>query len=170
MGQRGPRPKPTEERAREGTLRPDRHVAPVDTDALPALTADDLDFIPPRVAASPGGAEAWQALVDPMKATGIFRASDLPALGMAAMALARYWRAADLVDSEGFSVTGAQGGVVKNPALSALEKAEESFMRWCMRFGWSPSDRASLGMALLAGQKKAAAWAELDDDGDDDPE
>lgn len=167
MGLRGPRPAPVEQKIADGTYRPDRDGPVVVTAPYvkAEVDADGRRFLPcpQSVQSIPGGEEAWDALVGTIIDSGILRESDSFSLEMAAAALARWRLAMNTLSEVGYEVEGKHGPVPA-PSVAVAERAEMAWLRWSTRFGLSPSDRASLGMALLAGKASGASdWDDLDD-------
>lgn len=155
-----PRAKPIEKHLTDGTYRPGRHNI---DGVLKVAPEADLDVVPPLLARHEWGPRAWHALAEPLRGTGIVRVTDLPALEMAAMALALWKSALAQVAAEGCTTKGA-ASTVMNPALRAAQSAEQSFQRWAGRFGLTPSDRAAVGMTLNTIPSPDDAWSGLDDE------
>lgn len=171
MGHTGRPRKPVEMHIADGTFRSDRHaVVPIAPLVRGELDETGRRFLPcpESVARLEGGADVWRTIVETIIDSGILRESDASSLEMAAAALARWRAAMETLSREGWEVDG-KFGPVAHPAVAVMERAEMAWLRWSARFGLTPSDRAALGMALIAGQKAQAGaddWDDLDDGGE----
>ena len=155
-----PRAKPIEQHIADGTYRPSRH----DISGVLTLAPEaNLDVVPPMLSGHKWGPYSWHPLAEPLHGTGIVRLTDLPALEMAAMALATWKAAMEQVATDGTTPKGA-ASTVMHPALRAAHAAEQSFQRWAGRFGLTPSDRAAVGMAMNVTPGADDPWSVLDDD------
>lgn len=163
MGKRGPRKEPIELARERGVYRADRHgevvvigdrVAAEDI-VMPARFLEMHDELPES---APSPIDAWADVTVPIGASDLVQATDLPALEMTALALWTYrfaeWELRKYLQAEG-SITyrvGENGAMAPHPALAIRDRAAKEYQSWAARFGFTPSDRVTLGLGIVQGQ------------------
>ena len=137
MGRRGPAPTPTRLKILQGETRPSR---------LPANEPRPRDAPPePPDWLSPAALRVWDRTVRELTAMGMCHAADTDSLVIYCTAVVNHARAQQLLDVAGPLIKGVDGGVVRNPALSAVNAASVIVNRYAREFGLTPSARVNLG-------------------------
>ncbi len=93
----------------------------------------------------------WETLVPELLKQKILRITDLHNVEAFCMAYQRWREAEEEITFKGITVTGAMGGPIKNPALTASNEARRQMVQFGSLLGLDPSSRARL---TGAGQKK----------------
>ncbi len=137
MGRRGPAPTPTKLRMLRGESRPSRlpQGEPVPRDAPP---------VPPRWLTAEARA-VWDRVTAELGAMGMCHAADTDALVVYCTAVVNHARAQQLLDVTGPLIKGAEGGVVRSPAVAVVHASATVISRFAREFGLTPSARVSLG-------------------------
>ena len=86
----------------------------------------------------------WRRLAPDLVDKGVLTVWDTEAFAVWCDAAARHAEAAQRVQSEGLTVTGPYGGVVKNPACQLVRDYAQIMSVQAARFGLTPSDRSQL--------------------------
>lgn len=137
MGVTGKRPSLT---SADGKARAEAaSFAPVDSVAAPA----DLPA---------GVRRVWTELARPMADAGLLDQVDAVALEAIARCVDRWRQAEALLDEEGMFVSSPNGYKVAHPAVAVSQKAQAEYRAWAARFGLTPIDRVSMGLAALRGK------------------
>lgn len=171
MGQRGPKPTPTNILALRGsTLVPRRTGEPrpkVQAPSCPAWV-------------SPEGKAHWKDIAGILEGLQVLTVGDRAALGLLVDALARYIECkravygipqredGDPQTGTGLTTTNAAGTLVKHPLAALMLDSWEQVLRACREFGLTPSSRTGVRlMPVIArkaeghGDKKPKAKARL---------
>lgn len=135
MGKRGPAPKPTKVKELQGNPSKRKlnshEPKPKRGAILPSeLNAKAAKFI-----------ERVRPVLDD---TGILTDADIPALEMMANHYALAWRAAQIVNEQGLTVTDAFGSVHKHPMLQVMKDNSALLRAYMGEFGMTPSSRTRL--------------------------
>ncbi|KOX12493.1 phage terminase small subunit P27 family [Nocardiopsis sp. NRRL B-16309] len=144
MGDRGPRPKPSAQKALEGDTRglnedePAPSAQPVEAPAW--LVALDVDPEPGTETAL----DVWRQLAPDLEKTGVLTPWDVDEFAVFCDAVINHRRASEEVQRHGLLVYGAKGNLVKNPAAQMARDYADLMVKIGARFGLSPSDRAGL--------------------------
>lgn len=88
----------------------------------------------------------FRRIVKDLEGTEILANPDVHTLAVLADAMVKHAQATDQVEREGFTVVGAQGGMIQNPAVLVATKYAQIISRLAPRFGLDPSGRASLAL------------------------
>lgn len=144
MGSRGPRRKPSAQKALDGDTRnlnedePVPSAQPVEPPAW--LVALGVDPDPGTETAL----DVWNQLAPDMEKTGVLTPWDVDQLAVFCDAVINHRRASEEVNKHGLLVYGAKGNLVKNPAVQIARDYADLMVKVGARFGLSPSDRAGL--------------------------
>lgn len=157
---RGRKPKPVEQKLREGN--PGKRPLPEPLKFAPGQLDRPADL--PAAAA-----EFWDELVPILTAAGVADRVDRASL----VALCVQWERAEtarrVIDSEGYFALGSMGQLVEHPALAIERQAHTLLLRFAEQYGLTAAARARI--AAAASTVAAAAEAELADVIDlDEPE
>lgn len=146
MTGRGRPRKPTEQKKREGTYRPDRdNQFDVDSsipDPPPMLT--DHTSNPQLTDFRERGMLHWHRLAEVLSEARLISALDGDALALLCLAFVEYEEADSEVALYGLTVVSEKGGVYQHPAVGVRTNAWKKILRLCREFGMTPSARASL--------------------------
>lgn len=141
---RGRKPKPVEQRLREGN--PGKRPMPKPVSVDPVRSADDL--APPEdwdeVAT-----ECWNSVVPTLFEVGVLDGVDRMALEAMCLQWARAKAAARVIDKQGMFAKGSTGQLVEHPALGAERAAHAMFLRFAEQYALTPVARTRLGLAEL---------------------
>ena len=149
-GRSGRRPKPTARKALAGN--PGKR----------ALNKDEPVFTPSKGVEPPEwfaeedlplATIMWQLTTKELCGQGLLCVTDLAVLERWCVAYEFWRRAVKNIASQGNTITGAMGGRVKNPELTAKKEQESEMSSTGAMLGLDPSSRQRL--IGLAGQKKA---------------
>jgi P27 family predicted phage terminase small subunit len=144
MGERGPRRKPSAQKALEGDTRglnedePVPAAQPVEPPAW--LVALDVDAHIGEETAL----DVWHKLAPDMEKTGVLTPWDVDEFAVFCDAVVNHRRASEEVRKYGLLVQGAKGNLVKNPAVQIARDYADLMVKVGARFGLSPSDRVGL--------------------------
>ena len=87
--------------------------------------------------------DEWAPLAADM---GVLTVADVARFAIGCQAMADYEHARGLL-ARGWTTTGQKGASVVAPAVLLMRDAEARFDRFCARFGFDPSSRATLKVA-----------------------
>lgn len=136
MGDRGPRPLPSNVRRLNGETRPSRlnpnEVMPRQATPEPPAWLGDR------------ATEVWNRTVVELAAMKVLAASDVDSLVIYCQAVAHYEEAVRLVNASGMLIRGRLGEVVKNPAMQFVRDQATLVQRMAREFGLTPSARVGL--------------------------
>jgi P27 family predicted phage terminase small subunit len=136
---RGRKPKPVEQRQREGKLGHRSLPAPVELVAAGFEKPEDLP-----VAAS----LLWDELVPILVAANVLNRVDRAALTALCVQWHRSVQARGVLAQEGLFALGSTGQVVAHPALEIERSAHLLFIRFAEQFGITPVARARIAAAV----------------------
>ncbi len=145
-------PKPIE-RSR-ATARDSTHKA--DGRPLPAVRGEIIKtvVIPPApVGLKDRGAVEWEKIWTAGSAW-LAPQQDYPWVEMIARAWDEIEAYRSRVDADGLIQTGSMGQVIAHPLIAEIRRAEAVIMKALSTLGFSPSDRARLGLAEIKAQSK----------------
>ena len=146
MTGRGRPRKPSEQKRREGTYRPDRdnqfEVDSAVPDPPPMLTGtSDSDLLNEW---RRRGMDHWYRLTDFLSEENLISRLDGDALALLCLAFVEYEEADKEVAMYGLTVMSEKGGFYQHPAVGVRTNAWKKILRLCREFGMTPSARASL--------------------------
>lgn len=136
MGKRGPAPAPTSlkivkgekpSRINRNEPRPD----PSETPECPEWLSEEATGV-------------WEALVAPLHAKGLFTPWDVEAFTVFCEAVVHHRQACQAVTNSDILVKGAQGNMVKNPALQIVRDTSQTIRAFAQEFGLTPSARSGI--------------------------
>ncbi|HWE82793.1 MAG TPA: phage terminase small subunit P27 family [Gaiellaceae bacterium] len=139
---RGRKPKPVEQRIREGN--PGNRPLPEPL---------QLDNRTPRKPAGlpPAAAELWDEIVPVLEQAKVLHSIDRAALQAMCIEWSRYLDANADVEEESPYALGSMGQVVEHPAVGTARTSAHMFLRFAEQFGLTPSARARISaMAQVA--------------------
>lgn len=99
-----------------------------------------------------GVRRVWTELARPMADAGLLDRVDAFALEAIARCVDRWRQAEALLDEEGMFVASPNGYKIAHPAIAVSQKAQAEYRAWATRFGLTPIDRVSMGLAALRGK------------------
>lgn len=149
-GRSGRRPKPTARKELAGNpgkraLNKEEPVfTPIKGVALPDWFSEDDGL--------PMAAVMWELTTKELCGQGLLCVTDLAVLERWCVAYEFWRRAVKNIAREGLTITGAMGGKIKNPELTAKKEQESEMSSTGSMLGLDPSSRQRL--IGLAGQKK----------------
>ena len=152
----GTKPKPVEQRMREGTHRADRHPEAIVVAGRPV----PAELATPPAHLPPDAKEFWKDAIVKLAEAGIVDFVDIPAFEMLATQYARVREAGRVVAKEGHLVPGSVGQPREHPALRIERDATKEFLKLAEHFALTPVARTRLGLAGLQAKTMAA---EMDD-------
>lgn len=134
---RGRRPKPTAQRVAGGNVghRGVNKNEPV---------FDVVTNIDPPVWMPEMAQEMWRHLMPQLLAAGVLMMTDLHNVEAFSMAYCRWREAEEDITLKGVVVTGAMGGPIKNPALTAASEAKKQMIQFGSLLGLDPSSRTRI--------------------------
>lgn len=89
----------------------------------------------------------WSRVTSFLEKQGKIETIDYAALVVYCSAWAMFNDARQAFDEHGSLVPGRDGGMVKNPAVQIMRDASDTMLKYGAKFGFSPKDRVSLGIA-----------------------
>jgi len=137
MGITGARP---ELRKADGSLR-DELVT-----IAPTVSVDPPEDLPAEVRV------VWRQLATPMADAGLLDAVDAAGLEAVARNVVAWRNAYRIMDEEGEYVESPNGYKIAHPAMAVANKAQSEYRAWAARYGLTPLDRVSLGLAMVRGK------------------
>lgn len=146
MGRRGPAPTPTNLRLLKGD-RKDRintrePMAPSAPPEAPEGIADDVR-------------EIWDYNVRELTAMGIASSADRDALLVLCEAIASHRKACAILKRSGVLIKGADGRLIRNPALVVQRDSGHTIRALCQLFGLTPSGRSTIQMEGRSGGEQS---------------
>jgi P27 family predicted phage terminase small subunit len=157
---RGTKPKPIEQRIREGNIEKTPLPEPVLIGGRP-----QADIITPPDDLPEDGKDLWNLVVPSLLEAGILDMVDLPALEAMCTQWAYGKRAGRIIEEKGMLSRGHAGQIREHPAMATVRKSHEVFHRFAAEYGLTPSARARLGLAHMQGralQKELAGITDVD--------
>lgn len=152
MGQRGPKPVPTEMLKRRGSVLVPRRVGePTPTTGVPPC--------PSWV--SHDARRHWKDLSTLLDGMKILTVADRVALGLLVDAMARYISAKQAVygtkkiAGTGVTTFNAAGNPMKHPMAVLMQEAWKDVLQACREFGLTPSSRTGVRMIPLPGGRES---------------
>ena len=139
---RGRKPKPAEQRIREGN--PGKRPLPE-----PVVIGGEFDIAEPPEHLSADAQEWWREAIPVLQEVGLLDKVDVAALEMAATAYARFRQAKRVVDAQGVVARGSTGQIREHPALKTEREAQAMFLRFAEQYALTPVARTRLGLAEL---------------------
>ena len=146
----GNRPKPGEAKAaKPGT---DLVVA-----SSKAKAAAPVDPFPPPADLIPEAHSVWRSVVEDLGGAGHMREAYLPQIQTYCEAVYLHALAVADVRVNGIVIRGAQGGWVKNPAVTVQKDAAATMLRYADAMGLTPASRIRLALTEVVGQSLLAS-------------
>ena len=145
-------PKPIEQKRLEGNLGKRKLPDPV------AILPVPMDQIPrPPKGLKPPGRNVWRRL---WRIGRAWLSEDTNYDIMVRLCEAHNEREAlkQIIEDEGYTVRGAMGGMVSNPAATQLRQLEALMTRWESECGFTPVSRTRLGLAEVQRVSKLDAF------------
>ena len=99
------------------------------------------------------GKKLYRFIVKELKESNILNNLDITILETCVDAILRMKMCNEEIDKLGILVTGAMGGYVKNPAITAYKDYNAIFNKCCMELGLSPSARAKISVLNVKTQE-----------------
>lgn len=149
----GRKPKPVEQRRREGN--PGRRPLPE-----PVVVAGRVQNLDPPDGLPPDALEAWERIVPTLAEVGILDGIDSMALEALCTQFARAKEAGRIIAREGYTAKGSMGQLVEHPAVSTERAAYAMFLRFAEQYALTPVARTRLGLAEL---QRRSMQAEMTD-------
>ena len=149
---RGRKPKPVEQRIREGN--PGKRPLPEPIKLRGASALEKPDDLPARAAG------LWDELVPVLEQAGLLNRIDEAALTALCLQWQRACDARTVVEQEGLVAIGSHGQLIEHPMLAAERAAHQLLLRYAEQYGITPVARARI--ALVARQMTSMA-DELDE-------
>lgn len=142
---RGQKPKPVEQRIREGNAGKNKLPEPLLVGGRP---------MPAEIADPPGhltadAREFWRTSVLRLAEVGIIDRVDVPVLEQLATQYARIRGAQRVIESEGYFARGSVGQIREHPALKIEREATTQFLKIAEHYALTPIARTRLGLAEL---------------------
>ena len=141
----GRKKKPIELKIVQGTTRKDRDGPKVD------IASVDLEVPPPPVHLGEIAAQQWELLAAQLVAKKLLHRTDWNCLEVYCVAYEQF-RQSTTAYAGKVCVTGAMGGDVKNPALTARKEAAGMMVQYGAMLGLDPSSRSSLNVGKAPDQ------------------
>jgi P27 family predicted phage terminase small subunit len=142
---RGPKPKPVEQRIREGNAGHRPLPEPLLIGGRP--TRHELAEPPGHL--SDPAKEFWKESVETLVNVGVADRVDRPVLEMLATEYANWRYAGRVLQQDGFFVRGSVGQIREHPALKIQGNASDRFLKIAEQYGLTPIARTRLGLAEL---------------------
>jgi P27 family predicted phage terminase small subunit len=153
---RGPRPKPVEQKIREGNPGHRRLPEPILVGGRP--TEEELAEPPEHL--PPDAKRLWREDIATLVETGIADRVDRTALEGLCIAYARACQAGRVIASEGLFAVGSVGNLRPHPAVKIEQDAWHRFYAMAEHFALTPVARTRLGQAELGRRSLAAELGE----------
>jgi P27 family predicted phage terminase small subunit len=147
---RGRKPKPVEQKIREGNPGHRPLPEPLKLDSGPPVKPDHLP---------PAAGELWDEVVTVLVAAGIADKVDKAALTALCVQWARSEMARVVIASEGYFAKGSMGQLVEHPAVKLEREAHMALLRFASEYGLTAASRARI--AVAGGGNAAEAENEL---------
>ncbi|MCX5592035.1 phage terminase small subunit P27 family [Alcaligenes endophyticus] len=136
-GRSGRRPKPTERKVAAGN--PGKRALNKSAPEFGGI----IDIEPP-VWLEGAGRDLWEHLAPLLCAQQVLQGTDIQNLELYCTAYGRFRKAEEDIAENGITVTGAQGGIVKNPAATIINEATRQMATFGSLLGLDPSSRQRL--------------------------
>jgi P27 family predicted phage terminase small subunit len=153
---KGRKPKPIEERVRDGNPGKRPLPEPMLIGGRPNL--DELNEPPAHLPED--AKEFWRDSVTRLVEVGIVDRVDVPALEQLAIQYARVRGAQKVIAEVGYFATGSTGQVKEHPAVKLEREATNLLLKLSEHFGLTPVARARLGLAELTRRSLASEMEE----------
>jgi P27 family predicted phage terminase small subunit len=134
----GPKPKPIEQRRREGN--PGKRPLPE-----PVVIGGRAHMIEPPEDMPDDAKEAWNQIVPVLADAGILDVVDQMALEAMCVVWSRAKQARRVIAEDGPTSLGSTGQLVDHPAVATEKAAVGMFLRFAEQFGLTPVARTRLG-------------------------
>jgi P27 family predicted phage terminase small subunit len=144
---RGRKPKPPEQRAREGNAGNRPLPAPLELSGKVENARRALEELPPPADLPRAALELWNDVVPILGAAGVLNRVDRAALTALCIQWHRAEQARKALKAEGIFTTGSTGQIVEHPALGIERTAHQLFVRFAEQFGITPVARARIAAA-----------------------
>ena len=143
MGNRGPKPDSDMDKWLKGKA----NKRPANG-ANMAVKASERPKRPPKPPDNLGehGIRAWRFLWRRLVEMDLLAASDMVSLEMMCATYQVWYEASLAVKKHGVLIDGANGRLVKNPALQIMRDSDTAFHRWARAFGLAPTYAMQLGL------------------------
>lgn len=148
MGQRGPKPGPTQLKVVKGTE--ERYI-----NREEPTPSDRGDIVPPE-GTSEGALKVWHSLAPDLIDKGCLTAWDVYTFAVFCEATHAFRENRDLLAGQ-YTARGAAGGVIKSPHWQIMRDASETMAKYSGKFGLTPGDRADLKVGGEDGKPKSGA-------------
>ncbi|CAB4198348.1 COG3747 Phage terminase, small subunit [uncultured Caudovirales phage] len=142
---RGPKPKPVEQKIREGNPGKRPLPEPLLVGGRPALS--ELDEPPAHL--PPEAQEFWRDSVKRLVEVGVVDRVDVPVLEQLATQYARIRQAQRVLAADGHFVRGSVGQLREHPAMKIERDATSLFLKIAEHYALTPIARTRLGLAEL---------------------
>lgn len=143
---RGPKPKPVEQKIKEGNPGKRKLPEPVLIGGRPELA--EMNEPPEHL--DDDAKEWWLVHVPRLLEVGILDRVDTPHLEMLATSYSRWRQAGRVLASEGLFQRGSVGQIKEHSALKIERAAKADYDKTCEQYGLSPLARTRLGLAELS--------------------
>lgn len=160
MTPRGRKPKPIEQKIREGN--PGKRKLPAPVILGDGRQIDKPDDLPPAAE------ELWDELVPVLLAANVLNAIDRSALTALVLAWDDVVTFGKVIEEQGRFTFGSQGQMVVHPAVTSRRVAVDQYIRIATEFGITPVARARIAAAAaiagatMRGELAAALDLDLD--------
>ncbi len=145
---RGRKPKPIEQRRREGN--PGKRELP---DAV--VIGGRAVSLEPPAGLDEDASAFWAKAVPVLAEVGLLDVVDEGALEMLCTQYARAVQARRIIEDQGLLARGSTGQLVEHPAIATERNAAQAFLRFAEQYALTPVARTRLGLAEL--QRKSLA-------------
>lgn len=139
----GRKPKPVEQRRKEGNPGKRPMPEPVVVGGRPSTLPDPPAHMPEDAK------EAWRKIVPTLSNIGILDNVDEMALEAMCTQFARARQAGRVIGKKGPLARGSQGQVVEHPAMASERAAHKLFLQFAEHYALTPVARTRLGLAEL---------------------
>jgi P27 family predicted phage terminase small subunit len=160
---RGRKPKPAAVRRREGNA----GKRPIVEEALIGSPVFDVPEAPEWL--SDRQAYVWNEIMPDLVELGIVRSIDATILESLCVFVAMAREAEETVRDDGFTTTGAQGGIVVHPAFRVMRDSWKEARSIGEQYGLTTTGRLRLGVAALKAKSLAEELREALE-GDEEPD
>ena len=136
----GRKPKPIEQKIREGN--PGKRRLPVPIRTPPGDRLQRPDDLPKE------GVELWDEVVDRLDAAGVLDQVDRSALIAMCIQWAAAVRLGRVIKEEGYFATGSTGQLVEHPAFAMQRASHAMFLRFAEQYAITPAARARVAASM----------------------
>lgn len=171
----GRKPKPVEQRIKEGNI----EQSPMPQVMLVSGRPAPGEYPPPPDRLPQAGVDAWNTIVPQLIDVGLVDRVDTMMLEAMCMQWARMVQAGRVVKAQGHLVRGPGGQLKEHPSLRTERDATARFMSIAEQYAMTPAARTRLGLAELHRRSLKAEFdtnvgtpelVEIEDDGIEDVE